>query len=196
MEIFRLFQYFFFQFNPNFRICSFSKNSSTKKKKEIISFLPLPRFHYFSFFFFLSSQWRKIIEPVTGIRFINGSKRTFDLDQNGSINSSFHPLVETLLCSFDRSSSHFQQKQLFPLSDSVWKNDSSNGERSTNEIVFTWPRYTNQRILFLNGKRIDCCSERMVISLIKFYEISIFRIHSRLKSRRKRIKQFFFIDIF
>lgn len=52
MEIFRLFQYFFFQFNPNFRICSFSKNSSTKKKKkEIISFLPLPRFHYFSFFF-------------------------------------------------------------------------------------------------------------------------------------------------
>lgn len=89
-----LFQYFFFQFNPNFRICSFSKKFfSDEKKKEIISSPPSFAFIIF-LFFFLSSQWRKIIEPVTGIRFINGSKRTFDLDQNGSINSSFHPLVE------------------------------------------------------------------------------------------------------
>lgn len=89
-----LFQYFFFQFNPNFRICSFSKKFfPDEKKKEIISSPPSFAFIIF-LFFFLSSQWRKIIEPVTGIRFINGSKRTFDLDQNGSINSSFHPLVE------------------------------------------------------------------------------------------------------
>lgn len=89
-----LFQYFFFQFNPNFRICSFSKKFFPDEKKKRNNLIPPSLAFIIFLFFFLSSQWRKIIEPVTGIRFINGSKRTFDLDQNGSINSSFHPLVE------------------------------------------------------------------------------------------------------
>lgn len=89
-----LFQYFFFNLIQIFESAVFLKSFSLmKKKKEIISSPPSFAFIIF-LFFFLSSQWRKIIEPVTGIRFINGSKRTFDLDQNGSINSSFHPLVE------------------------------------------------------------------------------------------------------
>lgn len=94
MEKFRSFNIFFFNLIQIFESAVFLKSFSLmKKKKEIISSLPSFAFIIF-LFFFLSSQWRKIIEPVTGIRFINGSKRTFDLDQNGSINSSFHPLVE------------------------------------------------------------------------------------------------------
>lgn len=94
MEKFRSFNIFFFNLIQIFESAIFLKSFSLmKKKKEIISSPPSFAFIIF-LFFFLSSQWRKIIEPVTGIRFINGSKRTFDLDQNGSINSSFHPLVE------------------------------------------------------------------------------------------------------
>lgn len=94
MEKFRSFNIFFFNLIQIFESAVFLKSFSLmKKKKEIISSPPSFAFIIF-LFFFLSSQWRKIIEPVTGIRFINGSKRTFDLDQNGSINSSFHPLVE------------------------------------------------------------------------------------------------------
>lgn len=127
-----LFQYFFFQFNPNFRICSFSKKFFPDEKKKRNNLIPpLLRFYYFSFFFFLLSQWRKIIEPVTGIRFINGSKRTFDLDQNGSINSSFHPLVELFFAASTGRRPISNRNNYLSLSDSVWKNDSSNGERST-----------------------------------------------------------------
>lgn len=94
MEIFPSFNIFFFNFIQIFESTAFLKIHWWKKKRNNLISPPSSLTFIIFLFFFLSSQSRKIIESVIGIWFINGSRGTFDLDQNGSINFSFHPLVE------------------------------------------------------------------------------------------------------
>lgn len=121
MEIFRFSNIFFFRFNPNF-------------------LTPLPFSSLFFFSIPMEENYRACHRNTIHKRISRG---TFDPDQNGSINSSFH---HSLLWN-----SSLQLRQVvvpFPtetIISSVWFRLEKRLVEWRTKLFFTWPRYTDQK---------------------------------------------------